>query len=113
LLTTGVVLGLRVLAGKGGIAMAPLHEWRVWLDLLLLTTVSGSLPLFVYFAGLRTTPAALAGYCEMFYTVTASVIAWAFLGGKLAPHQIVAGVILVGAIVMLNRVGAVEGDARS
>src|SRR5260221_55757 len=51
LATTAAVLGLRVLAGKGGFGFAALNDWATARSLLLLTSVSGVLPLFVYFAG--------------------------------------------------------------
>jgi DME family drug/metabolite transporter len=103
LFTTAIVLGLRSLAGHGGLDLHPLADARVLRDLLLLTSVAGVIPLFVYFAGLRTTPAAVAGYCEMFYTVSGALLSWAFLGSALNPIQIVATAVLVVAIIGLNR----------
>lgn len=103
LLTTAVVVGLRALLHKGGLDLHPLVEWPVLRDLVLLTTVAGVVPLFVYFAGLRTTAASLAGYCEMCYTVSAAIVTWVFLDGKLNAHQILEASMLVLAIVMLNQ----------
>jgi len=103
LLTTAAVVGLRALLHKGGLDFAPFVEWPVLRDLLLLTTVAGVVPLFVYFAGLKTTPASLAGYCEMAYTVSAAFVTWVFLDGKLNAHQLLEAAILVLAIVMLNQ----------
>jgi drug/metabolite transporter (DMT)-like permease len=102
LFTTALVLGLRALAGKGGLGLGALGDGAVLRDLVLLTTVSGVVPLFLYFAGLRTTPAALAGYCEMCYTISAALVTWLFLGGSLNAHQALEAAILVLSIVMLN-----------
>ncbi len=103
LLTTGIVLGLRILAHKESFAFATITQWPVLQGLLLLTTISGVIPLFIYFAGLRTTPASLAGYCEMAYTISATFITWVFLGGSLNAHQMLEAGILVLSIVMLNQ----------
>jgi drug/metabolite transporter (DMT)-like permease len=103
LLTTATVVGLRALAHRGGLDLHPLMTWPVLRDLILLTTVAGVIPLFIYFAGLRTTPASLAGYCEMADTVSAAIVTWVFLDGKLNAHQILEASMLVLAIVMLNQ----------
>jgi drug/metabolite transporter, DME family len=102
LLTTAIVLGLRVALHKDTFGFAALAEWSVLKNLLLLTSIAGVIPLFVYFAGLRTTPAAVAGYCEMCYTISASLVTWIFLDGSLNAHQILEAAILILSIVMLN-----------
>lgn len=103
LLTTALVLGLRAATGHGGLDLHPLADPKVLRDLLLLTSVAGVIPLFVYFAGLRTTSAAVAGYCEMFYTVSGAFLSFLFLGGALNLLQIGATMVLVVAIIGLNR----------
>ena len=103
LFVTSLVIALRALAGKGGIDIAPLADPAVIRDLVLLTSLSGVIPLFIYFAGLKTTSAAIAGYCEMAYTVSSTVISWAVLGHPLNGVQVLAAIGLVAAIVMLNR----------
>lgn len=102
LITTAIVLSLRVAMHKDSFSFGALADGAVLRDMILLTTVSGVVPLFVYFAGLRTTPAALAGYCEMCYTISATLVTWAFLGGNLNAHQCLEAAILVLAIVLLN-----------
>ena len=110
LFTTALVIALRYAVVGDGIAGSALASAAVWRDLALLTTVSGALPLFVYFAGLRRTPAAIAGYCEMMYTVVATVIAWTLLpGGKLVLHQAIAAGVLLAAIVGLNATHVEDG----
>jgi probable blue pigment (indigoidine) exporter len=104
LFTTALVLAARHAAGRGGLELAAFLTPEAMKNMILLTTLTGALPLFVYFAGLADTPASLAGYCEMFYTLSATLVGWAFLGGTLLPHQAVAAAVLVGAIVQLNRI---------
>jgi drug/metabolite transporter (DMT)-like permease len=72
--------------------------------LLLLATVSGGIPLLIYFAGLRLTRASTAGYFEMMQTLAAVCITWGFFHAALRPHQVVAALVLMGAVSMVQRV---------
>ena len=72
--------------------------------LLLLATISGGIPLLIYFAGLRLTRASTAGYFEMMQTLAAVCITWGFFHAALRPHQIVAALVLMGAVTMVQRV---------
>ena len=72
--------------------------------LLLLATVSGGIPLLIYFAGLRLTRASTAGYFEMMQTLAAVCITWGFFHAALRPHQVVAALVLMGAVTMVQRV---------
>ena len=103
LLTVALVLGLRVATGREHLDLAAFLTGPAVQNMLLLTTLTGVVPLVIYFAGLRTTPASIAGYCEMFYTVSATLVGWALLKNKLMPHQAIAGAVLIVAVVMLNR----------
>jgi len=66
--------------------------------LLLLASVSGALPLLIYFEGLRLTRASTAGYFEMMQTLAAVGITWGFFHATLRPHQIVAAIVLMAAV---------------
>ncbi len=72
--------------------------------LLLLATISGGIPLLIYFEGLQLTKASTAGYFEMMQTLAAVCITWGFFHAALRPHQVVAGVILIAAVAMVQRV---------
>ena len=72
--------------------------------LLLLATISGGLPLLIYFAGLRLTRASTAGYFEMMQTLAAVCITWGFFHAALRPHQVVAALVLMAAVTMVQRV---------
>jgi drug/metabolite transporter (DMT)-like permease len=71
--------------------------------LILLASISGGIPLLIYFEGLRRTRASTAGYFEMMQTMAAVVITWGFFHATLHPHQIVAGVILLAAVTMVQK----------
>jgi drug/metabolite transporter (DMT)-like permease len=73
-----------------------------------LTTVSGGIPLVVYFKGLAGTPASLAGYFEQMQTLTAVVITWGVFGHGMNARQVAAGLVLVAAVTMMQRQGAVQ-----
>ena len=79
--------------------------------LLLLATISGGIPLLIYFEGLQLTKASTAGYFEMMQTLAAVCITWGFFHAALRPHQVVAGVILIAAVAMVQRVQAQLSEA--
>jgi len=74
--------------------------------LLLLASISGGIPLLIYFEGLRLTRASTAGYFEMMQTLAAVCITWGFFHAALRAHQIVAAVVLIAAVAMVQRVQA-------
>lgn len=112
--------GLRVVVGLIGMlvlvaASGELHGDQLWTtaaaahagttvtQLVLLATLSGGVPLLVYFKGLELTRASTAGYFEMMQTLVAVIITWAFFGQALAWHQVIAAVALIAAVVMVQR----------
>jgi drug/metabolite transporter (DMT)-like permease len=74
--------------------------------LILLASISGGIPLLIYFEGLRLTRASTAGYFEMMQTLAAVCITWGFFQAALRPHQIVASIVLIAAVAMVQRVQA-------
>jgi drug/metabolite transporter (DMT)-like permease len=74
--------------------------------MILLASISGGIPLIIYFEGLRRTRASTAGYFEMMQTVAAVCITWGFFHARLRPHQVVAGIVLIAAVVMVQHVQA-------
>jgi drug/metabolite transporter (DMT)-like permease len=77
--------------------------------LILLASISGGIPLVIYFEGLRLTRASTAGYFEMMQTLAAVCITWGFFHATLRHHQIVAAVVLMAAVAMVQRVQANAG----
>ncbi len=68
-----------------------------------LLIVAALTPTFLYFAGLARTKASVATFAEMAQTFASLFITWGVLGDALVPHQVAAGVVLLGAVVMINR----------
>src|SRR5437660_886570 len=85
---------------------AQTHAVKAISLLLLLASISGGIPLLIYFEGLRLTRASTAGYFEMMQTLAAVCITWGFFRAALRPHQVVAGVVLMAAVAMVQRVQA-------
>ena len=87
-------------------AAAQTHPGTAIVALLLLASISGGIPLLIYFEGLRLTPASTAGYFEMMQTLAAVCITWGFFHAALRPHQVVAAIILIAAVAMVQRAQA-------
>src|SRR5437867_952050 len=80
------------------------HAAKAIVLLLLLASVSGGIPLLIYFEGLRLTRASTAGYFEMMQTLAAVCITWGFFHASHYPHQVVASLILIAALAMVHHV---------
>jgi DME family drug/metabolite transporter len=81
---------------------------------VLLASISGGIPLLIYFQGLRLTRASTAGYFEMMQTLAAVCITWGFFHATLHLHQIIAAIVLMGAVAMVQRAQAAgESASRS
>jgi drug/metabolite transporter (DMT)-like permease len=92
-------------------AAAQEHTGKAIVALLLLASISGGIPLLIYFRGLSLTRASTAGYFEMMQTLAAVCITWGFFHAALRPHQIAAAIVLMAAVAMVQRVQAsVEAD---
>lgn len=84
-------------------AAASAHGGKVITQLVLLATLSGGIPLMLYFKGLQLTRASTAGYFEMMQTLAAVVITWGFFHHALAWWQVLAALVLIGAVAMVQR----------
>src|SRR4051794_2733502 len=91
-------------------AAAQAHAGTAIVALLLLASISGAIPLLIYFEGLRLTRASTAGYFEMMQTLAAVCITWGFFHAALHPHQIVAALMLIAAVTMVQRAQAAVED---
>jgi drug/metabolite transporter (DMT)-like permease len=85
-------------------AAAQAHAAEAIIWLVLLASVSGGIPLLIYFQGLRLTRASTAGYFEMMQTLAAVCITWGFFHASLHLHQVVAAVVLIAAVAMVHHV---------
>jgi drug/metabolite transporter (DMT)-like permease len=85
-------------------ASAQTHMFKAIALLFLLASISGGIPLLIYFQGLHLTRASTAGYFEMMQTLAAVCITWGFFHASLHPHQVVAAIILIVAVAMVHHV---------
>jgi len=85
-------------------ASAQTHAIKAIVLLFFLASISGGLPLLIYFQGLHLTRASTAGYFEMMQTLAAVCITWGFFHASLHPHQVIAAIILIAAIAMVHHV---------
>src|SRR5437773_5273411 len=85
---------------------AQAHMTTAIFSLLLLASISGGIPLLIYFEGLRLTRASTAGYFEMMQTLAAVCITWGFFHAALHWHQLIAGIMLMAAVAMVQRAQA-------
>ena len=72
--------------------------------LLLLASISGGIPLLIYFQGLHLTRASTAGYFEMMQTLAAVCITWGIFHATLHAHQVIAALVLIAAVAMVHHV---------
>jgi drug/metabolite transporter (DMT)-like permease len=85
-------------------AAAQAHPSKALVLLLLLASISGGIPLLIYFQGLHLTLASTAGYFEMMQTLAAVCITWGIFHATLQAHQVIAAVVLIAAVAMVHYV---------
>ena len=85
-------------------AAAQAHTIKAIVLLVFLASISGGIPLLIYFEGLHLTRASTAGYFEMMQTLAAVCITWGFFHASLHPHQVIAAIVLIGAVAMVHHV---------
>ena len=83
---------------------AQAHPIKAIALLFFLASISGGIPLLIYFQGLNLTRASTAGYFEMLQTLAAVCITWGFFHAALRPHQVIAGIVLMAAVAMIQKV---------
>src|SRR5215475_12489498 len=83
---------------------AQAHPIKAIVLLFLLASISGGIPLLIYFQGLHLTRASTAGYFEMMQTLAAVCITWGFFHASLHLHQVIAAVVLIAAVAMVQHV---------
>jgi drug/metabolite transporter (DMT)-like permease len=85
-------------------ATAQAHASKAIVLLLCLASISGGIPLLIYFQGLHLTYASTAGYFEMMQTLAAVCITWGIFHATLHSHQVVAAIVLIAAVAMVHHV---------
>jgi drug/metabolite transporter (DMT)-like permease len=69
---------------------------------LWLSIVSGVIPLYFYFKGLSKTSASVGGFCELTQTFSALLLTWGIMRNALTFQQVIGGLVLLGAVYMIN-----------
>src|SRR5438876_6581204 len=87
---------------------AQAHATKAIVWLVLLASISGGIPLLIYFEGLRLTRSSAAGYFEMMQTLAAVCITWGVFHATLQLHQVFSGLVLVAAVAMVQRVQQIQ-----
>src|SRR5246127_4296279 len=85
-------------------APAQAHAVKAILLLFFLASISGGIPLLIYFQGLHLTRASTAGYFEMMQTLAAVCITWGIFHATLHAHQVIAAIVLIAAVAMVHHV---------
>jgi drug/metabolite transporter (DMT)-like permease len=85
-------------------ATAQAHPGKALILLLLLASISGGIPLLIYFQGLHLTRASTAGYFEMMQTLAAVCVTWGIFHAPLHVHQVIAACVLIAAVAMVHYV---------
>jgi drug/metabolite transporter (DMT)-like permease len=101
-LTLLISLGLKGKLSGSGINWSLLGDGFILRNYLWLSLFAGVVPLFFYFKGLQKTSASVAGFCELTQTFSALVLTWGIMGQPLTARQAIAGLLLLGAVYMIN-----------
>src|SRR5437870_8632816 len=83
---------------------AQTHPAEAIFLLFFLASISGGIPLLIYFQGLHLTRASTAGYFEMMQTLAAVCITWGIFHATLHLHQVIAACVLIAAVAMVHHV---------
>src|SRR3954469_11745529 len=83
---------------------AQAHPIKAIVLLFFLASISGGIPLLIYFQGLHLTRASTAGYFEMMQTLAAVCITWGIFHATLHVHQVIATCVLIAAVAMVHHV---------
>ena len=86
----------------GGVGQAMAFTLSHGEELLPLVLVAGAVPMTLYYAGLKRTPASVATFIELVYPLSSAVLNAVFLGRGLSAPQVVAGAVLLLAIHQIS-----------
>jgi drug/metabolite transporter (DMT)-like permease len=78
-----------------------------WLIFFIIAFTTGSGAIFLYYHGLTRVKAIVAIICELFFPMSTIFFDWAFNGNKLTVIQWISALIMIFAIINLNRTQAI------
>jgi uncharacterized membrane protein len=100
---TALVFLLLMQIYSGQLADISQASQKDWMFVLIIAVLAGLLSLFIYYKGLKNTPASIATLCELGFPLSAVVVNWIFIpNSQLTFAQIGGGVLLLGAITALS-----------
>ncbi len=74
-----------------------------WIFVVIIAVLAGLLSLFIYYKGLKNTPASIATLCELGFPLSAVIVNWIFIpNSELTLAQIGGGLLLLGSITALS-----------
>jgi drug/metabolite transporter, DME family len=97
--TAGALL-LFGFALKTGLYVA--YPFTGWLMLGYLGAVPTALAYGLFMQGMRSTPSTIASILTLFEPLTATILAWIFLGERLGPSGLLGACLLIAAILLLS-----------
>lgn len=106
---TILITGVYLLFTSGFQEIGSISSTQWWLFLLIVFT-SGAVSMFLYYFGLRRVSASVATICELFWPLSAVVLDYAFNNNTLSSIQIIAAVIMVGAMYQVVRRGKTQSE---
>jgi len=101
---TIIITGIYLIFTSGFSQYMAVTSSQWWLFVLIVFT-SGAVSMFIYYFGLRRVSASVATICELFWPFSAVILDYIFNHNTLNGTQIVAAIIMIGAIYMVVRSG--------
>ncbi len=92
-----------IMAIKGTLSSVGDLDGESALRIIGIVFASGTIPILLYYKGLKTTRASVSTIVELAFPFTAVALNWLFLKESLVWQQIVAGIVLAYAIYMVQR----------
>ena len=101
---TIIITGIYLIFSSGFSKYSIVSNTQWWMFALIVFT-SGAVSMFVYYFGLRRVSASVATICELFWPFSAVILDYFFNHNTLNATQIVAALVMIGAIYMVVRRG--------
>ncbi|MFH0828978.1 MAG: DMT family transporter [Candidatus Kerfeldbacteria bacterium] len=92
-----------IMAMKGTLGTVSSVNGESLLRIIAIVFMSGTIPILIYYKGLKTTRASVSTIVELAYPFSAVLFNWIFLHELLVWQQIVAGIVLVFAIFKVQQ----------
>ncbi len=98
----GFLLALAAAAGRESPVGALIAQPRLAMTLLYMSLIPGLAAMIAYYNGLARTPASVTTFIELLFPVSAVTLNYLFLGSSLQLTQILAGLVLLFAVLRIS-----------